>query len=461
MLWLYDPRADPSRVYYGTDTRAVALLVGALLASWAAGRRAPTHRPTYLRAGPVELPVPGVGALGLAGLAGFVGLAVGARDLAPWLYRGGFLLVAVCCAALIAGATRSGADSLVARGLSWPPLRAIGLISYGLYLWHWPVYVVLDPDRTGLAGPALLGVRLATTAVLAMLSFRLVEQPVRRGRWPPATGPVRPRVVAAAAAAVVAVAAVAATASAPTVATVRPDVPAAAGAVRTFIIGDSVAWVLWSKVRQETVPDLEVRGSTQLGCGLIAVPVVVDDQVEPLGPTCDQFDARWPGEVAAYRPDVAVLMLGVGEQFDRRVDGHTLRFGTPPYRRFLEGELDRRVALLGGGVRPVVLVTVPCHQARETGVSQNPVIINDEHRVQWLNAVQRRYVRSHTDQVRLVDLHGFLCPDGYTDAVGGVDPLHTDGVHFTRAGVQLIWRWLGPQLVDIARGMPSEHSPAP
>ncbi len=255
-----------------------------------------------------------------------------------------------------------------------------------------------------------------------------------------------------AAAVVVTVAAVAATPSPPAATTARPDVPAAEGAVRTFVIGDSVAWVLWSKVRQRTVPGLEVRGSTQLGCGLIAIPVVVDGQVEPLGPTCDEFDSRWPGEVAAYEPDVAVLMLGVGEQFDRRLDGGTVRFGTPAYATFLRRALDERVALLGGGSRPVVLVTVPCHRAPENGVSQNPIIINDEDRVRWLNSVQRRYARDHADQVHLVDLHGFLCPDGYTDAVGGVDPLRTDGVHFTRAGVQLVWRWLEPQLVDIARG---------
>jgi peptidoglycan/LPS O-acetylase OafA/YrhL len=461
MLRLYDPSADPSRAYYGTDTRAQALLVGALLAAWAAGRATSRREPVYLRAGPLELPVPGAGALGLLGLAGFLALAVAARDLAPWVYRGGFLLVAVCCAGLIAGATRAGPGSLVVRALSWAPLRAIGVVSYGLYLWHWPVYVVVNPDRTGLTGLALLALRLATTALLAALSFRLVEQPVRRGRWPAVGSPVRPRMVAVGAAVVVAVAAVAATSSTPIAATAKPDAPAPAGAVRTFIIGDSVAWVLWSKVRQRTIPDLEVRGSTQLGCGLIAIPVVVDGQVEPLGPTCDQFDSRWPGEAAGYQPDVAVLMLGVGEQFDRQLDGRTVRFGTPAYTRFLYHELDERVALLGGGVRPVVLVTVPCHQALETGVSRDAVIINDEQRVRWLNSVQRRYAGSHADQVHLVDLHGFLCPNGYTDAVGGVDPLRTDGVHFTPAGVQLIWRWLGPQLVDIARGIqPQPSAPA-
>ncbi len=116
MLRLYDPQADPSRVYYGTDTRIQALLVGALLAAWATNRATSRSGPTYLRAGPVGAGT-GAGALGLLGLAGFVALVVLARDLSPWLYRGGFLLVAVCCAVLIAGATRAGPTSPVVRGL--------------------------------------------------------------------------------------------------------------------------------------------------------------------------------------------------------------------------------------------------------------------------------------------------------------------------------------------------------
>ena len=124
-------------------------------------------------------------------------------------------------------------------------------------------------------------------------------------------------------------------------------------------------------------------------------------------------------------------MLGVGEQFDRRVDGRTVRFGTRAYERFLRTSWIDGWRCLGGGVRPVVLVTVPCHHALETGVSKDPVIINDERRVRWLNAVQRRYARSTPTGSDCVDLHGFLCPDGYIDAVGGVDPLRTDGVHFT------------------------------
>ena len=453
MLVLYDPDVDPSRVYYGTDTRAQALLVGALLAAWAADRPVRQGAPTYLRVGPSELPLPGWGALGWSGLLGFLVLTVASRDTSPWLYRGGFLLTAVVCAALIAGATRARPRGALGRALSWEPLRAVGVISYGLYLWHWPVYVVLNPDRTGMSGPALLAFRLAVTFLLAALSYHLVERPVRSGAALPLLRGVNPWLASAGAAGVVAVAVVGSTAGATALQSARAAsgqvVAPAPGAVRVFVLGDSVAWVLWRDFRQETAPDLAVRGSTQLGCGLIAVPVVVDGQVEPLGSSCAEFDSRWPKELAAINPDVAVLMLGIGEQFDRQVEGDTVPFGTPAYEDFLDRQLDERVALLGAGGRPVVLMTVPCHGALESGVSQDPVIINDERRVQWLNDVQRRYASTHPD-VRLIDLHGFLCSGGYTDDLDGVHPLRTDGIHFTPDGVQLIWRWLAPQLVSAA-----------
>ena len=72
----------------------------------------------------------------------------------------------------------------MARVLAWPPLRWCGLISYSLYLWHWPVFVLLSPERTGLAGPLRTLVVLAVSAGLATLSKYLVEDPIRfRARW--------------------------------------------------------------------------------------------------------------------------------------------------------------------------------------------------------------------------------------------------------------------------------------
>jgi len=71
----------------------------------------------------------------------------------------------------------------MARVLAWRPLRDIGRISYGLYLWHWPIIVWLTAARMGFGGPRLVAVRLAVTFAAAILSFRFVEDPIRHGRW--------------------------------------------------------------------------------------------------------------------------------------------------------------------------------------------------------------------------------------------------------------------------------------
>src|SRR5262249_39952869 len=68
------------------------------------------------------------------------------------------------------------------RALAWRPLRYTGRISYGLYLYHWPLFLVLNQARTGLSGPALLGLRFGATFVAARLSARFIEVPIRRGR---------------------------------------------------------------------------------------------------------------------------------------------------------------------------------------------------------------------------------------------------------------------------------------
>jgi peptidoglycan/LPS O-acetylase OafA/YrhL len=165
--WLFDPAA-PDRAYFGTDTRAAALLVGCATA--AALPRLAAVRSRALTAGAVVV----VG----AGWAG-------ADGTERWLYHGGFAALAVAVAVVLAHLVRRP-DGPFGRVLGVAPLVALGRISYGVYLWHWPLYGVLTGARTGLTGPALLAVRIAVTVAVAAYSYLLVERPVlqaRRLRW--------------------------------------------------------------------------------------------------------------------------------------------------------------------------------------------------------------------------------------------------------------------------------------
>ena len=170
MINLYQ-EGDPSRVYYGTDTRASQLLIGALLAvllvRWSPKTRAGQR---------------GVQWLGITGIALAVATFAIATDRDTWLYHGGFLAFAVATALLIAAAVQPGHHALVAV-LSIRPVRWVGQVSYGLYLWHWPIAIFLSTSRIGVSGWSLAFVRLGATFVVTALSYYLVEVPIRHGHW--------------------------------------------------------------------------------------------------------------------------------------------------------------------------------------------------------------------------------------------------------------------------------------
>ena len=165
--------ADPSRAYFGTDSHCMGLLVGAALATlWRPGRlRAPLARTSSII----------VTSVGLVALVCVLYFFVSVGEYTPFMYtHGGFLILAVVTMLLIAMATHPGAP--LGRWLGVQPLRWIGQRSYGLYLWHWPIYMVTRPLLDWpLDGPLVLVLRLALTFGVAELSYRFVEIPIRRG----------------------------------------------------------------------------------------------------------------------------------------------------------------------------------------------------------------------------------------------------------------------------------------
>lgn len=173
MAWLYRPGADPSRIYYGTDTRAGGVLIGAALALvWT-----PLDNTTGLGRRAAWL-LDSAGLLALAGLiAGFAWLP----EWHPLLYRGGFALIDLLTTIVIIAAVHPRAQVVPWLLGSWP-LRWIGLRSYGLYLWHWPIFMVTRPFLDlPLDGLPLLALRLLIVGLLVELSYRFVELPIRGG----------------------------------------------------------------------------------------------------------------------------------------------------------------------------------------------------------------------------------------------------------------------------------------
>ena len=449
MAALFVPGEDPSRVYYGTDTRVQTLLVGAALAAalpWLAERRA-------VRAVAPALSV-------VSGIA-VIGALVWLSDSDSRLYRGGFLLVAVVSTVLIGSV-------VIGRGpvrwlLERRAMVRVGVISYGVYLWHWPIFVWLTPDRTHLSAPALLALRFLVTFVVAAVSYEFVEQPIRSGSFARLTAGTRVRTGVAALVATVlvvvagtagAVGATATTASG----TSTAIVPGATSDVSAMLYGDSVPLGLTEKFDRASAPGLAVGGTFRLGCGLTSDSRVIDGAVVPLPAQCAPWAAGVPAEVLQARPQTLAVFLGIYEQFDHEVDGRTLTFGTPAYAAYLSGILDRlRAAVAPSGAR-IALVNSPCRDILDLGTSPDSHISNDPQRIAWLNDWAREYTGDPTHATTLVDLYGYLCSRGYVNEMDGVT-LRDDGLHFTQEGAKVVWRFLGPKLRAVA-GAPQGPQPS-
>jgi hypothetical protein len=456
MALLVHPGADPSRVYFGTDTRAQSLLVGAALALFVGPAGADRRRR-------VAEPV------GLAGAAVLAFMLVAADGQDAGLYRGGFAVVAVAAAAVILAAVQPG--GALRRALSAAPLVWVGRVSYGLYLWHWPVYVALTPQRAGLRGMPLLVLRMAVTVVLAAASHLFVETPIRTRRWlgrPRWRFPVATAWAAAAVAGLLLVATLGGQPSLPlaspaggTSPSPRAAPPGAAGAprprpapapdrVRVLLVGDSVAFSLGYHYQPGVVPGVTVRTGALIGCGVVRGQHIINRKLSLPNPRCQSWPTQWNQAVQSFDPDVTVIMIGAWEVFDRKVGDRVLRVGTPGYAAYLNSEMETALGVVASRGAPVVLLNVPCYQEPDRQLGEPSSERNDPVRVAWVNQIFNDVVARHTKRLRLLDVASYLCPDGrYVDKINGVK-VRRDGVHFTPEGARLLWRWLGPRLVDVA-----------
>ncbi len=194
------------------------------------------------------------GTLGIVGAAGAVSIWLLTTSLSSFPYSGGFFLLGLSVGAVIV-ATVAAPRSIVPRFLALTPIRYVGRISYGLYIWHWPIFIWLNHERTGLSGWQLFAVRVLVTFAVSVVSFHLVERPIRMGTF---VSQWRAWLVVPAGVGAVIVALVAATTTTPATAgiptigigtnggttTTSPGAPTFAQPVRVLLFGDSVALTL-------------------------------------------------------------------------------------------------------------------------------------------------------------------------------------------------------------------------
>lgn len=473
---------DFARLYYGTDTRAQALLVGAAVAVLL-GR---DHRGRLGRR-------PSLGvtqALGLVGvlisLSAFV--VVGPRS--EWLFTGGGMLVFAIGAALMGIAATDPRPMLINRLAAWGPLALLGQMTYGLYLYHWPIHLWLGPVLEDLPLVVSVIIKLAVTVGVAFVSFRWLEVPVlqhgfgvllphglrsrlerrragRRGRrrevpvwWVPVAGTV-----------VVALVAV--------VAFTRPvseedlDVPPLVASDGEFteadppvdmaLLGDSVGVSLADGWRSEDYPGVTMKNYSRIGCDLIDAPLISEGSPMPEDESCEEWREGWPGEVEESGADNLLVLPGAQFIGDHEVDGEVLTSRSPELATLIRQTLtDIEQQAKDAGVTHVQMATMPCRDVDpdklDPALRQFAGPISDPENIDWVNQTVTEWVRGEgegsepTEGVRrdLLDLHGALCEDGFTAEVNDI-PLYGDTVHFSPAGAATVWTWLTPRVVAASR----------
>lgn len=486
---------DPGRAYYGTDTRGAGILIGAALAVLLALRsegqielRGDSAAPATPRS-----VTPGWRRVGLGGLAAAAAVATlwtsthlsGTDEV---LYHGGMAGVALAVAVVIAHVVLVP-SGLSARLLSVPPLPALGRISYGVYLWHWPVFIAANADRTGLNGLTLFTVRCLLAVGIAYLSYVLVERPIQlrvRPRRPVLAATGAGVAVAAGAVALVVTTAVAPLPAQPAEASVvaavdrflEGDGDAEDGAtddrgkdsfskatrspqsrpkpplhhrrpgqpVVVDVFGDSVAWTLVNYLPSH--PDLDVRDRTLMGCGVSrTAPFRYFGRHYPrLMPTCRDWPRIWRAAIARDNPDVAFILVGRWETMDRVLDGRWTHIGDPKFDEHLRSELDLAIRVAGARGAHVLLATEPYNRRGEQ--LDGSLYPEDEpQRVTDWNQLLRSVANRHPN-VTVIGFGERVSPAGrFTWTAGGYQ-VRSDGLHLTPSGVQgWIAPWLLPQLI--------------
>lgn len=407
MVALYDP-AKTSRVYLGTDTRIAAILLGAALA--AALPPGAALAPGLRRA---------LGPLALAALAG-LGAAWARLDGQSWLlYHGGFWLTEIAALVVIAAAV-TAPRSLAARALSLPPLRGMGAISYGLYLWHWPVFVVVTNDRVH-AGPWLPLVRLAVTFAIAIPSYFLLERPIRRRGLPRGW---RGFAALGAAGVALAVAVAGARPQARFLKVFAPVVPREEATFSIMVVGDSTASSLGWTLRGQRVPGLSVELKGQDACTMLA-----DDMC---------FAPRWGDFTREVRPDVTLVFLGGAFMHGIGFEGRFDRACTPEWHARFEKWMRLRVPLLVAPKTRVYVVTVPYGlEAWETPGYWSEV-----------DCINRslRAIAASIPGVEVLDLAGYLCPGRVCKSHHAGKKIRVDGVHYDIEGAYDMSHWVLEQI---------------
>jgi peptidoglycan/LPS O-acetylase OafA/YrhL len=453
---LHDPAA-PERAYMGTDARAFEPLAGAALAGLFSSARVRRHSAR------VATPLVAVGLIGLA--VGTTTLGTVTGGAVQGYYQGGAALFTLSAVALVAG-TAAAPGAILGRILGCAPMAWLGQISYGIYLWHWPlrVWIIPDDDRfhpiRG-AGVAVLSV------LLAAASFYLVERPIREGRLAAWLNARRTFVTAAG----VLAASVALTGA------IRAPEPVDGRSL--VFVGDSVPRRLapilasWTQ-RNDRYATWQITDGSVGGCPAIPITPRLGDARTPHlpGANCPAKVARAQAKAFAAAEADVVVWWSRAEEYDRlAADGTYLAVGTPQFWIAQQADLRRQVAeirrrtgaavVLVGIDRPGEGMRSRC-TPRDCHPFLRRLLDRDDLRVAWnrlLAAEARR-----TPGVGYLEVDDLYCRNTRTpcdDRMSDRTFARPDGSHFSPAAGALIAKPFLDRVTLAAGDARREVPPAP
>ncbi|MFN8016758.1 MAG: acyltransferase [Acidimicrobiales bacterium] len=430
--------ADPVQGYYSTVQRAPEIAMGVLLACV-----------THVSVKPVRtwLTVAAFAALAAAAVACRV---VHVTD--PIVTNGGLVAFAVLSATLVRAASRPGPVSSL---LSIAPLRWLGLISYGLYVYHWPIVVLLDDRRTSLGPVALFAARMVVAIAIAVASYFWLERPMRHGRKDLSTR----KVVAFGVAALLATLAVVVVAVPPDADGVPKAKPAAAvvnpattrpkvangpvGPPVVAMLGDSVpAWMIRDGASALDPKEVALVNGTLPACdGAEGTPEARSrtGALVPIPEGCTGWKTQYP-PFFRQKADVAALMVGGHAALDREIEGQFRSPCDPVNVDWYRKDVERRLRYLHFHAATVVVVLPAWADDRSAWIYPP----DHRHRMDCVRTTLRKAAAAtHT---ATVDFGQYVCPTGPK----ACRPLRTrDGMHMDPPNAPAALQWLIDQVLAV------------
>ena len=469
-----------NRFYYGTDARMGELLVGVIIALSLAYWHIRVPQPQGPRRRAITVLMAG-------GLAYVIFAGVTFQNGAANFQHGGALFVALATGVLIVGGLEG--QNPVARALAIRPLVWVGKVSYGAYLYHWPIVALSGKHWGPLHGTALGLTQLAVSLGLAGVSFRYLEAPIQRRRFAGSRRVLLTRwseALAGVTAVALGLMLFNAPASTPAYASstastgqttdapvpVPPKTNTVNRPMRVLVTGDSTGTVMAKalKVYQAQHPDkILVLDLSLEGCPITPV----DDIRNYAGEKgqnvslCGGWQKTFPAQVKAFEPDVSVVFLSVMEQTDQLVAGGWRNLLDPDYRTYQLKAWNQLISVLTSTGAPVEWADAPYFTFNRTDL---PWVSDDPERTDELNAMFRELVAGHPD-VKLLDYASHLNKPGHVDDFS----VRPDGVHMSKdldfnpnqAAVDLAENWLIPTLkpftpaAQAGQNPPASEAPPP